>query len=402
MKSLLILFAMIASPAAVRADWAPGALDWAKNFDAGPVSFNNPYIVMTWSAVKNDEVHNIHDHDWILPNSHFRNGGLHVGVELQKKADGSLKTAPLVICLPGIFSAYDGPAAKRTTRDFGRRGYHVIVPPNPWAEDYIHAIPEFNPGNIKEEAAIFLSLIDTAIQKVGVEHIARVEITGESYGAILAAAVLEMDQARPAPVIDGGMTLFSPPIDMNQAIVNLDLGIGRNQSIYEEKCTGIGTTIQLAESLLFQSVQAKMDERTRDCAEPLVFHSFQERLVHSVELLHQLKNIGTIPTDKAELALWEKNFRFAMVIPEFTPENAVTLKDGSASLLHWLGLLPPSALERVRILTAQDDFINQGLIWPVGGGVITSKNLMEIPWGGHTGYFLLPEFQGLLDAGFNY
>jgi hypothetical protein len=401
MKSLLILFVMMASPSAVHADWAPAALDWAKNFDSGPVKFNNPYILMTWSALKNGQIHNIHDHDWVLSSSHFRNGGLHVGVELQKKADGSLKAAPLIISLPGIFSTYDSHAAKRTTRDFGKRGYHVIVPPNPWAEDYIHAIPEFNPGNIKEEATIFLALIDAAIQKIGIEHITRIDVTGESYGAIVAAAVYAMDQARPAPVIDGSLTLFSPPIDMNQAIANLDLGIGRTQALYEESCTGKTTAILLAESLIFQSAQAKMDEKTLTCSEPMVFHSFQDRLVHSVELLHQLKNIGTIPTDKEARAKWEKDFRFAMVIPDFTPENAVTLKDGSASLLHWLSALPPSALAQVRIFTSKDDFLNQGLIWPVGG-VITPKNLMEIPWGGHTGYFLLPEFQGLLDAGFNY
>ena len=219
---------------------------------------------------------------------------------------------------------------------------------------------------------------------------------------MLAAAVYALDQQRSSPVIDGDLTLFSPPIDMNDAIANLDLGIDRTQALYEAQCTTRKDDIQLVESLIFHSSQPQMDNETVVCSEPLVFHSFQERLVQSIQLLHNLKNLGTIPTDPAELAKWKKNLRFATVIPEFTPENVGFLKDGTASLIHWLGLLPPNALAKVRVMTAQDDFLNQGVAWPVGQGVITPRNLIEIPWGGHTGYILLPEFQGLLDAGFNY
>ena len=402
MKTIAVFFLLLFATSTVHADWAPGALEWAKNFDAGPVKFSNSYILMTWGALKNEGVHNIHDHSWFIPDSHFRSGGLHVEVELQRKLDLSVKTAPLVITLPGIFSGYKEGAARRTTRDYGRRGYHVIFPPNPWSKDFIGEVPNFNPGSLKDEATVVLSILDSAIEKIGVEHISRVEIVGESYGALLASAVFQMDQARTQPKIDGSLTLMSPPLDMNQAIINLDQGVDRTQALYSEECVGIEATLSLAESLLLHSVQSKMGEKTQLCSEPLVFHSFQERLVASIELLHSLKNIGTIPEDKVARAQWEKDFRFAMVVPEFTPENAPYLKDGTVSLLHWLGLLSPNSLSRVRVLTAQDDFLNVGLSWPVGAGIITPQNLMELPWGGHTGYLLLSEYQGLLDTGYNY
>jgi hypothetical protein len=402
MRALAVFFILLFTTSATQADWAPGALEWEKGFDAGPVKFTNSFVLMTWGALKNQGIHNIHDHTWFIPDSHFRSGGLHVEVELQRKPDLSIKTAPLIITLAGIFSGYKEGGARRTTQDYGRRGYHVIYPPNPWSKDFIREVPHFNPGSLKEEAAVMLSILDSAIEKIGVEHISRIEIEGESYGALLASAVFQMDQARAQPKIDGSLTLMSPPLDMNQAIANLDLGIDRTQALYYEQCTGKETTLSMGESLIFHSVQSKMGEKTLLCSEPLVFHSFQDRLVESIELLHELKNVGTIPEDKVARTQWEKDFRFAMVVPEFTPENAVYLKDGTVSLLHWLSLLPPSSLSRVRVLTAQDDFLNVGLSWPVGAGIITPQNLMELPWGGHTGYLLLSEYQGLLDAGFNY
>ena len=127
---------------------------------------------MTWGALKSREISNIHDHKWFIPNSHFKAGGIHVSVQLQRKLDLSLKTAPLMIALPGIFSGYDESAAKRTTRDFGKRGYHVLLPPNPWSLDYIHAVPEFNPGSLRSEAELTLSLIDSAVQRIGINILA--------------------------------------------------------------------------------------------------------------------------------------------------------------------------------------------------------------------------------------
>jgi hypothetical protein len=70
------------------------------------------------------------------------------------------------------------------------------------------------------------------------------------------------------------------------------------------------------------------------------------------------------------------------------------------NLTYWLGQMDSNSIRKVRILTAEDDFLNTGLSWPVDGSVLWYENLMQIPWSGHAGYMELANFQDFMNTAF--
>jgi hypothetical protein len=383
------------------ADWNNASLQWAQRFSSGPVLFPSSYLVEAWSTVQAQPVRDAHL--WIesVPSSKFGSGKFTVALQIKRTKSLAPLRAPLILFLPGLYSSKDDHGSMRMAAYFSAIGYHVVIPSNPWSEDFLKENPHFNPGDLDKEAEVALEALDYAIKRIGAENISKISVAGESYGALGAAVAFEKDQARAHPLIDGTVTLFSPPLRMQQAIDNLDQGTDNTQSTWDTECSSIKNLITDYNSLSYDSSEASMNPELVRCAAPLIYHSFQDGLVESIETLNKIKNLGLIPTDKSAFTQWKRDLRFESAIQIFTPETVAILSKGEGHLRYWIDLLPAEAFARLQIISTQDDLLNQGLSWNIdNGGPFTSKNVILLPWGGHIGYESLPLFQQLVDAAF--
>lgn len=383
------------------ADWNNQSLSWSRMFSSGPVLFPNAYIIEAWSSLQAQSVRDAHLHIESVPSSKFGSGRFKVALQTKRTDTLRILKAPLVLFLPGLYDNMDDHSPMRSAAFLSERGYHVVIPSSSWSQEFIKEDPHFDPGELEQEAGVALDALDYAIKRIGKENITQISIAGESYGAILAAVAFEKDQERAHPLIDGTATLYSPPLDMQNAIDNLDQGSDATENFWDSQCSSIKDLLADYSALSCHPSQDPVSAELSQCSGPLVYHSFQSSLVSAIELLHNIKHLGIIPTAKAALAQWKHDLRFENAIQSFTPENIKILAEGKGLLSYWVALLPGDALARLRIISTQDDLLNQGLSWDLdSGGPFTFKNVILLPWGGHTGYENLPVFQKLLNVAF--
>lgn len=396
---LPLLFSLFLHPA--RADW-PGWNDasrqWEHDFENGPVSFPDAHVAEVWTTARDQSVRDAHIYSETVQDSRFATGSFKVALQTKRNWFQAEK-APLMLYVPGLFTAMEDHESMRMAAFFSERGYHVIVPSNPWSEEFLKHQPKFDPGTLDVEARVMLSSLQFAIRKIGPHNITRVEISGESYGAMLAAIAYAEDQQSAAPMIDGNATLFSPPLDMTTAIENLDLGIDATQSSFDS-CSSAETLLKVSNAAEDHTAEDQISQEVIQCSGPLVYGGFHSGLVNAVELFHSFRPTGFIPTNKAALKQWARQLRFQSLLSEYLPNSQNLLNSGEGSLVYWLEQLDLDSMKKVRIFTAKDDLLNVGLGWPIGYSVIRDRNLMEIPWGGHAGYMELSSFQELLNTSF--
>ena len=79
------------------------------------------------------------------------------------------EAAPLMIALPGMFGNFRNRGARRLLQAFASRGYHVVVPSNPWSRRFIRDQPDFHTGDILAEANFVRELIAFAVREIGEE-----------------------------------------------------------------------------------------------------------------------------------------------------------------------------------------------------------------------------------------
>jgi hypothetical protein len=384
--------------ASARADWSEGSRQWESTFKSDPVLFPNPHMAEVWTDARDQTVRDAHIYTETIEDSRFATGSFKIALQT-KRSWFRPEKAPLMLYLPGLFANMEDHEPMRAAAFYSERGYHVVIPSNPWSEEFLKHQPTFDPGTLDVEADIALTALRFAIQKIGPDNISRVEISGESYGAMLAAIAYAKDRQSAQPMINGNATLFSPPLEMANAIVNLDLGIDNFNSEFDS-CSSVSTLLKVDDACEAHTSQDSMSQEVVDCAAPLVYSGFHSGLVSAVKLLHSFRPTGTIPTEKTALAQWAAQLRFKSLLSEYLPNSETLLNSGMGNLIYWLAQIDSNSIRKVRILTAEDDFLNTGLTWPVDGSVIWSENLMQIPWGGHAGYMELSSFQDLMNTAF--
>jgi hypothetical protein len=394
-----LLLAITSLSVSARADWSDASRQWEHDFQNSPVLFPDAHMAEVWTTARDQSVRDAHIHIHSVKDSRFETGSFKVSLQTKRNWWFHVRKAPLMLYLPGLFADMEGHESMRAAAFFSERGYHVVIPSNPWSQEFLKHRPRFDPGTIDVEAQVMLSALQFAIKQIGAQYISRVEISGESYGAMLATIAYAQDQQSASPLIDGNATFFSPPLDMTVAIDNLDSGIDANQSFFDS-CSGAGTLLKADNECVDHTAEDQMSQDVIQCASPLVYGSFHGDLVNSLELFHSFRRTGFIPTDKAALKEWALELRFKSLLSDYLPNSQTLLGSGKGSLLYWLDELDANSIRKVRIFTAKDDFLNTGLDWPIGHSIIRYQNFMEIPWSGHAGYMELSDFQDLLNTAF--
>jgi hypothetical protein len=293
--------------ASTHADWSEASRQWESKFKSDPVLFPNPHMAEVWTAARDQTVRDAHLYTETIEDPRFATGSFKIALQT-KRSWFRPEKAPLMLYLPGLFANMEDHEAMRAAAFYSERGYHVVILSNPWSEEFLKRQPKFDPGTLDVEGEIALTALQFAIQKIGPDNISRVEISGESYGAMLAAIAYAKDRQSAHPLIDGNVTLFSPPLEMTTAIVNLDSGIDTFNSEFES-CSSVSTLLKVDDACEKHTSQDAMTQEVIDCAAPLVYSGFHDGLVSAVKLFHSFRPTGFIPTEKAALADWATQLR---------------------------------------------------------------------------------------------
>jgi hypothetical protein len=391
-KTLLTLALLIAS-APVRADWSPAAREWARRHDAGPAAFSNGVESTLWGGVRAAK-YSLHEKPELdrttLPSTWSASGRLPVCLKLQPRA------ARLLVFVSGIFSDGQDPRNRRSIARFAGMGFHVLSIPNSLSPEFLEHAPRFVPGAALEEGMAGLELVDRAVERIGPEQVTGVELVGESYGGFQAAVMLALDAASARPRFTGTATLLSPPFSAGTSIRRLDDAIERTAELARGRCRFSKIAVPFLADFASAEDESQLNPRWRECAETVAaWFGFQRHLSRSVEAMYRATGTGLAPPEDGRKE-WRDSLRFRHLIEAYSQGELDPYLTGALGLpTHWLerALAAGFPESRLRVLTAEDDFINDpGAL--AGDPFFAARPgmLISLRWGGHLGYEGLEDY----------
>jgi len=317
--------------------------------------------------------------------------------------------APLLVFVPGIFSNADGAAPRLITKIFAKLGYHVLILPNSWSPDYLSAQKKKTDGDgFRQDAELVLELTKNVIQnEIGENLVTEVHLMGESLGAGIASVVYALDLNSKVPVFDAGLTMMWPPANIAQSVDILDRYLFQyDEEVFEQRCREHvihGSTVLRA---LFGSLLSRPKLMDVECAGPAIMNlGFRKRLNSNAEFFennnknnndnkvhNNARNFGhRVKFDKMNFQTYLANY-----FPKF--KNRVDSNDDYLSLERLIKRFYVSRQTNFRIITSEDDFINQPNVYldMVNRGVFASDHIIQLKWGGHVGVTFTDSFIEIL------
>jgi len=132
--------------------------------------------------------------------------------------------APMMVILPGVYGDLNGGHGTVFKKIAYERGMNYTVIANPLSEQMVGEEPKHHPGNIELEAKATHAIMKELKERKP-EFFDQVTVAGYSYGALLAANVAKVDEAKASQeerVIQGGVVALSPPEDLYHSMTQLD------------------------------------------------------------------------------------------------------------------------------------------------------------------------------------
>jgi len=126
------------------------------------------------------------------------------------------------------------------------------------------------------------------------------------------------------------------------------------------------------------------------CSAGLVgFARFQTDLIATAIALDRVRGTHKVPSreNEAEYQRWALAFRFRTFLQDFTPDILAQRGTDEETLPYWFNRLDAEDQSRVRILTTDDDFLNDREDWNSFSTEWVRDSLIRLPWGGHLGFF---------------
>ncbi len=304
--------------------------------------------------------------------------------------------APLLVFIPGIFSNADDGIARGTVKWFSSMGYHVLTLPNCWSEDFAKAQPIFKEEYPGGEASAVMQVTKLVIaQALGKKNISSVQIMGESLGALTASVVYAKDSRSAHPIFDGGATLTWPPIVLHEAMKKIDEMMKDTDALYTTKCHGSIKSLKTKWRILHGQYLFRPTEEEIECAPSIVAqYSFRRELVKLAKIINKTEGLGRTVPD---------NLDFRSFIKGYAPRYVAALSsaDRYGQIQYWLQEADAQAAKNIRILTSEDDFLNQHVSWNFAGLLGPDQSQLIIAhWGGHIGLTNTKAYEGLMRTQF--
>ncbi len=303
--------------------------------------------------------------------------------------------APLMVIVPGVFSNSDQSIAKMAMKWFSKMGYHVLTVPNCWSRDYMKADPVYTDAYPIGEARVVENLTEWAINEIGVEKITEAHIYGESLGALTAAIVYARDSQLKHPMFAGGATFTWPPIRLYNAIDLLDKSMIETKALYDTKCRHSIKRLKTKWRIMRGKYILQPTADDVECAPSVVAqYSFRKELIKLAEQVNDTQDLHKRVSPDLTFTRFVRDFA-----PRYTP--AMKADDPYGSLRYWMTQMSSQAREKIRVITSEDDFLNDPRTWAESGFLDSPKDqLILAHWGGHIGLTNTEAYEGLLKVQF--
>lgn len=304
--------------------------------------------------------------------------------------------APLLVFIPGVFANANDGIARGTIKWFSEMGYHVLTIPNFWSRDFAKAAPIFQGQYPDGEAKTIRELVKSVIaNELGKKNVSSVQIMGESLGALTVAVVYSRDSRSLQPIFTGGATLTWPPIALHAAMAKLDDMMASTQSIYETTCHHSIKRLITKWRIFRGDYLLKPTQEEIECAPAIVAqYSFRKELVKLAQTINDVEHLHRqVPSD----------LTFSDFVKTFAPRysGALSPSDHNGQIEYWLRETDARAAMNIRILTSEDDFLNQRASWNFTGFFAPAKSQMiNAHWGGHIGLTITKAYEGLMRTQF--
>lgn len=310
--------------------------------------------------------------------------------------DHKKKIDSMVVYIPGVFVNFDQAASKSMVRRFLKNRQHVMYFPNPIGTDHINAGFRGAPGNFMKEAKAFYLIFKKFLSDLKSKgfDINNIKIAGGSYGALIAAIMLEMD-SRDSKLINQ-VTLFSPPFNFLRSFERLDKYIDVLQNQYSLFPLSSNLITALKGCKVRKLSQKKLDK----LAGIVIYHGIQSSLVDSVFAYEKHMEIDLTPGSffgwiRTRYRNWRREVKTIPLISTHMIDFKKYFKLPYVSLKHWLDKAKENNPKiDLLVITTEDDFINDLYSIPNDSNYVIFKN------GGHLGYYSLPWFDKLFELRF--
>ena len=303
---------------------------------------------------------------------------------------------PLMVVIPGIFSLADDSQCRREYERFTRMHYHILCLPNPWATDYIAAQSKHKAGDIFAEAKSLLNLIRAAQEKIGKEYITETHIISFSYGAFLSALIANMESNLQDPSVNGSISLFGPPLHIGLAMQELDKRTKQDFDSYEQM-DNLDYTQSIIQFFFAEQRSDIHDSLANNAKSITSIAGFHDVFIESFEQLDKYKKLNLYPryssrqyesyeNYKTELKQWSKDFSFQQYFQSVAPELKDEIMSEKADLVYWVRRYSQSGRDQLRVLVANDDFLNAQYPIHTPKLNVKQKEVYVLPYGGHLGF----------------
>jgi predicted alpha/beta-fold hydrolase len=395
---LFILWPVLSWSLLAQAGWSPKAISYAeRNFGTfpGPQRLNPDQrgaIATVWGggmrAVRFTEDLRSDEQRIKLPGFFKKELRIHLRAQTKK--------APLIVIVPGVFADSDDPLAHGAMRWFSKMGYHVLILPNCWSRDFAKARPVFKDEYPSGEANVVIETTKWAIKEIGARNVSDVSLMGESLGALTVSVAYARDSRSRNPIFTGGATMTWPPIKLYAAVTLLDEMMTSTDRLYRSKCHNLIRRLKTKWRILRGKYILDPTEDEIECAPAVVAqYSFRKELIKLAKTIDHVEHLHKdVP----------KDLTFRKFIRDYAPRYAAALKetDPYGSLHYWLRQTTSAAIRNVRIVTSEDDFLNDRESWNAPGFLDSPQDeLIVAHWGGHIGLTDTKAYEGLMKAQFS-
>jgi hypothetical protein len=304
------------------------------------------------------------------------------------EAKNDNKIRPLIVYIPGTFSKLFSQITKDFHLRFIRLGYRVISFENLLHHEALDRGPLFNLLDAKAQAKAYFEAakaIHKHLHQEGkVNH--DVALIGQSYGGFLASVMFDLDATNSKKLKDNffkeGLHVYSPPFDFSRSVERFDeiLKEAKKDKFFGRHISYIATHFKVSQVDKESEISPRLRSRSLSL---FIDFGFRFYLQKTLESIQRLKGTTFIPRKKGNKKKFFENLTFRQAFYLMGPADFLNFtKSEERTLSFWIKSAIKKGRNNIRILSSQDDMINDG-IDPILRG---SSYMMMIPTGGHFGY----------------
>jgi hypothetical protein len=339
--------------------------------------------------------------EWTIPALGMSDSKMDVLRAIQTNEVGIAQKAPLLFVVPGAFSTLGGNQASRWLKRFTNKGYHTIVLPNPWGVDYIKHKPFAPLGDVVAEAGVLYSAMQWILSSFQSASLVegKVELVGLSHGGFLASIINALDAENSRGILSGPTTSIAPPVDLGATLELLDQHMKETKDPY----AGMGTVSVYWKAYKLcnkRSYEAWTEEDLFDAKGVTLERGFHDPLVRSIRKYDKEWDLNSIPFKGLRFLSrgyrrWKQNMNFGKYFETYNPRGRALLESKKGELSYWIDRARAAGRDNLRILTAQDDFLNEENAYDR-----FDRELILLEDGGHYGYRDLMWFEDFIYLAF--